>query len=291
VIPVLAAVQADTAQVLNLESFLATKELNDVVRGIFLLVVGIPGVWMVSGWVRRWASRAYSPQRGLVLEKVLFYPSFLVIVITALSHLGFQLAPLMGAAGIMGIAIGFASQTSVSNIISGFFLIAEEPFAVNDVIQVGDLTGQVLTIDMLSVKLRTFDNKLVRIPNETLVKSQVTNATRFPIRRMDIPVSIAYKENLGRVRDVLLEVAERNPRILLEPEPLVIFQGYGDSSVDLLFTAWTRTQGWLEVKNLAYEEIKERLDAEGIEIPFPHVTIYTGTVTDPFPIRVVKDDQ
>jgi len=194
---------------------------------------------------------------------------------------------LMGAAGIMGIAMGFAAQTSVSNIISGFFLLAEEPFKVDDIIEVGDVQGLVMTVDMLSVKIRTFDNKLVRIPNETLVKSQVTTVTRFPIRRMDLLVGVAYKENLGRVKEVLLDVAEGSPHVLMEPEPLVIFVGYGQSSIDFKFAVWAKSEQYLEVKNQLLEDIKARFDGEGIEMPFPHRTLYAGSVTDPFPVRVV----
>src|SRR5699024_2454555 len=118
---------------------------------------------------------------------------------------GISLAPLLGAAGIAGVALGFASQTSVSNIISGLFLIAESPFKVDDIITVKSTTGVVLSIDILLVKLRTFDNQYVRIPNETLIKTEVTNITRFPIRRLNTTISVAYKEDIGQVREILME--------------------------------------------------------------------------------------
>ncbi len=260
-------------------------------RSALLLAVGLPAAWVVSRWIRGYATRLYNPQKGLIAGKLVFYPFALVILISVLRELGFSLAPLLGAAGILGIALGFASQTSVSNIISGFFLLAEEPFKVGDVITVGDVTGSVLTIDMLSVKIRTFDNKMVRIPNEALVKSQVTTVTRFPIRRVDLPVGVAYREDIGRVRRILLEVAEANPLVLMEPEPLVIFQGYGNSSIDFLFAVWAKRESWLAVKNQISEDVKVRFDEEGIEIPFPHVSVYAGSVTEPFPVRILKEGE
>ncbi len=262
-----------------------------LLRSALLLVVGIPGAWILSRWARGYATRLYNAQKGLITGKLVFYPLALVIIVSVLRELGFSLAPLLGAAGILGIALGFASQTSVSNIISGFFLLAEEPFRVGDVISVGDVIGAVLTIDMLSVKIRTFDNKMVRIPNETLVKSQVTTVTRFPIRRVDVKVGVAYKEDIGRVRRILLEVADANPLVLMEPEPLVIFQGYGSSSIDFLFAVWAKKESWLTVKNTITEDVKVRFDAEGIEIPFPHVSLYAGSVTEPFPVRILRDDE
>lgn len=262
-----------------------------VIRAALLAFLGVPVVWGVSRWMRRLVSARYNPQKGLIVSKLVFWPLVLIIAVSILKELGFSLAPLLGAAGILGVALGFASQTSVSNIISGFFLLGEEPFKVGDVIQVGDVTGSVLTIDMLSVKIRTFDNKMVRIPNESLVKSQFTNITRFPIRRVDVPVGVAYREDIGRVRQILLEVASDNPHVLMEPEPQVMFEGYADSSVNFKFAVWARRESFLAVRNAITEDVKVRFDAEGIEIPFPHVSLYAGSETDPLPIRLVKEEE
>jgi small-conductance mechanosensitive channel len=265
-------------------------EPGPLIRAALLLFVGIPAIWALSRWMRGHISGRYDAQKGLVVHKVVFWPLALIIAVSVLKELGFSLAPLLGAAGILGIAIGFASQTSVSNVISGFFLLGEETFKVGDTIQVGDMEGVVLTIDMLSVKVRTFDNRMVRIPNEALVKSQFTNVTYFPIRRVDMPVAVAYKEDMGRVRQVLLDVAKDNPNVLMEPEPLVIFQGFGDSSFNFKFAVWVRQDSYLSVRYGIAEDVKRRFDAEGIEIPIPHVSLYTGRETEPFPVRLLKED-
>lgn len=257
-----------------------------LVRAALLAFGGIPLVWAASRWIRARVTDRYNAQKGLIVGKVVFWPLALIIAVSILRELGFSLAPLLGAAGIMGVAIGFASQTSVSNVISGFFLLGEEPFKVGDIITVGDVTGFVMTIDMLSVKIRTFDNRMVRIPNEALVKAQFINNTFFPVRRLDIPVGVAYKEDIGRVRRVLLGVARDNPYVLMEPEALVIFQGYGASSIDFTLAVWARRESFLDVRNSITEDVKRRLDAEGIEIPFPHVSVYTGSETAPFPVRI-----
>ena len=290
VLSAMAALQAAQAEAPDLWSMAnIVADPAPFVRAALLLFAGMPLAWALSRWVRGYVTRLYNPQKGLIIGKLVFWPIALILAVSVLRELGFSLAPLLGAAGIMGVALGFASQTSVSNIISGFFLLAEEPFMVGDVINVGDVTGSVLTIDMLSVKIRTFDNKMVRIPNETLVKAQFTNVTRFPIRRVDVPVGVAYKEDVGRVRQILMDVADRNPNVLMEPAPQVMFTAYGSSSIDFKFAVWTRRESWLAVKNSITEEVKLRLDAEGIEIPFPHVSLYTGSVTEPFPIRIEGD--
>lgn len=257
------------------------------IRALLLIFVGTPTLVGAARALRAWVGKKYTPQQGMVAGKILLYPGLLLILVSALHQLEFSLTPLLGAAGIVGIALGFASQTSVSNVISGFFLIAERPFEVDDLIQVGETTGRVLSIDTLSVKLRTFDNRFVRIPNETIVKSQVTTITRFPIRRLDLNIGVAYKESMEHVRRVLLDVVKENPQALMEPAAAVFFDGYGDSALELRLAVWATRENFIALKNSILEEIKVRFDEEGIEIPFPHRSLYTGSVTDPFPVRVV----
>lgn len=272
---------------IDIGQYLTADNLFVILRLILLIFIGLPIFYFLSRWLRKYLVKKISAQQAMVVEKLVFYSGILIIVISILNDFGFKLSHLLGAAGILGIAIGFASQTSVSNIISGFFLIGEKPFGVNDVIKVGDTTGEVLSIDMLSVKLRTFNNRFVRIPNETLIKSEITNITKFPIRRVDLNIGVAYKEDIGKVRTVLLEIAQKNPLCLNEPEPIIILDGFGNSSVDIFFGIWASSQDWLQLKNSITEEIKLRFDSEGIEIPFPHISLYAGSKTDPIPVRVV----
>lgn len=226
----------------------------------------------------------------MLVRRITFYTIVGLFGASALVELGFDLGILLGAAGILTVAIGFASQTSASNVISGLFLLAERPFAVGDIIRIGTTTGEVVSIDLLSVKLRTFDNLFVRLPNETMIKSEITNLQRYPIRRADLQVGVAYKEDLDRVRTVLMEVADRNPLCLEEPAPLLIFRGFGTSSVDYQFSVWAKTEQFLALRNTLPAEIKAAFDEHGIEIPFPHQSLYAGSATDPLPIRLVADD-
>lgn len=151
--------------------------------------------------------------------------------------------------------------------------------------------GEVVSIDPMSVKLRTFDNLFVRIPNESVIKSEVTNISHFPIRRYDLQLGVAYRSDLGHVRDVLLGVAERNKRCLEEPAPLVIFQGYGESSMNLQFSVWAAQEDWLELRNRIAEETKEAFDEAGIEIPFPQRTLTAAPDGPPMPVRVVQSSE
>lgn len=265
--------------------------LAPTLRIIALIVVGFPLVFSLAALAGGAARKRFTPQATMLIRKGIMYFGSTAIIIGVLKQSGFELTALLGAAGIAGIAIGFASQTSVSNIISGLFLISEKPFEVGDIIQVGSTKGVILSIDLLSVKLRTFDNHLIRIPNETLIKNEVRNITRFPIRRLDIHIKVAYKENVDKVRTALIDIAEKNPFCLDEPEPAVRFDNFGDSSLEFLFAVWCVREDYLKLKNKIMQEIKERFDSEGIEMPFPHRTLYAGSVTTPLPIRLVEGRQ
>lgn len=264
--------------------YLTGPRAATLLRAAIKLCVGLLlGRFAGKALVRLFAGEA-DAHRAMIIRRASFYGIVGLFTASALTELGFDLRVLLGAAGILTVAIGFASQTSASNIISGLFLLGERPFGVGDIIKVGNTVGEVLTIDLLSVKLRTLDNLFVRIPNETLIKTEVTNIRYFPIRRINMQVGVAYREDMREVREVLLEVADRNPLCLEEPAPQVMFQGFGESSLNHEFRIWAKTENFLELRNTIPIEIKEAFDERGIEIPFPHRTLYTGSETDPFPV-------
>ncbi len=269
----------------DIANFLSSEKMWSMARAVVLVIVGIALAKLVSSTIAKVVGKKTDSHRSMLLRRGSYYLILILFLISALHELGFNLGVLLGAAGILSVAIGFASQTSASNLISGLFLVAERPFSVGDVIRAGTTTGEVLSIDLLSVKLRTFDNLFVRIPNESLIKSEVTTLTRFPIRRIDVQVGVAYKEDLKKVRGLLDQVADKNPLCLEEPKPIYIFLGFGDSSLNIQYSVWAKRENFLELKNSIHEEIKNAFDENGVEIPFPHRTIYTGSVTEPFPVR------
>ncbi|MGD8428896.1 MAG: mechanosensitive ion channel family protein [Ectothiorhodospiraceae bacterium] len=262
-----------------------------LVRAAVILAAGTVLGRLVAGGISRALAEQLDGHQRMLARRIAFYVILGIAVASALHQLGFQLGVLLGAAGVFSVAIAFAAQTSASNLISGLFLVAERPFSVGDVIRVGSTTGEVLSIDLLSVKLRAFDNTFVRIPNETIVKSEVATLTRFPIRRVDLQLGVAYREDIDRVREVLMEVADREPLCLEEPPPLFIFTAFGESSIDMQFSVWALRENFLEVKNRIQLAIKRRFDEEGIEIPFPHRSLYAGSMTDPFPVKIVAEPE
>lgn len=267
---------------------LTSGRILAVARAVTFLVVGLLLARVLAGAAARLAAGRFGAQGAMVSRRATFYGVAFLAGVSALHELGFHLSVLLGAAGVLTVALGFASQTSASNLISGLFLVAERAFVVGDTIEVESVVGEVLSIDMLSVKVRTFDNRLVRVPNETLIKSRVTTLTHFPIRRMDLQLGVAYREDLARVREILLAAARRTPEILEEPEPLFLFLGFGDSSLNIQFSAWTPRESHFRIKTDFLMLVKQELDRNGVEIPYPQVALWAGSGSAPIPVRVAE---
>ena len=176
-------------------------------------LVTIAVFWLLYRVIRRIIRRVpetkLPPQSRSAVEKAVKYILFLFCAFYLLGIFGVKLTALLGAAGIAGIAVGFAAQTSFSNIISGFFFLSEKTVKVGDYITVDTIAGTVDSVDLLSVKIHTPDNQLVRIPNETIIKSNLQNSTYFPIRRLSVSVSVAYDTPLEKAAELLLQVPPR----------------------------------------------------------------------------------
>jgi small-conductance mechanosensitive channel len=271
-----------------LQDFLATELPWKILGAVVILIGGIIAVAILSRASLAIFGERLGPQGTMVVKKLVRYIGYAFAFILALNHMGLNLGAVLGAAGVAGIAVGFAAQTSLSNIISGFFMIGERPFELGDIIEVDGIAGTVDTIGLLALTLRTFDNRSVRIPNETLVKTKLINITRHPIRRFNLDIGVAYDENIGHVLKVMQEVAETNLQCLNEPDPLIIFTGFGDSSLNFLLGAWCIQEDYGTLRNTLPRELKERFDKENIEIPFPHMTLAAGKALGPIPVDVIS---
>lgn len=259
------------------------ETIEKLLRIGIILVVGIVIITIISAITNKLLPAKMTQQRQMLIKRFFRYTLIVILFLIIVSELKIDLTAIFGAAGVIGIVIGVASQTSIGNIVSGFFLVSEKPFEIGDLIKIGDKTGTVYSIDLLSIKIKTFDNLLLRIPNQTVISSEVTNVTRFPIRRLDFDLNVAYKEDLEKVKQILERVVKRNPLCLDEPEPIIVFKTFGPSGINILLGVWFEKANYLKVKNSVFQEVKLAFEAEGIEIPFPHLSIYAGETTKPFP--------
>ncbi len=270
----------------NASEYFSGHHLMNILIVVVTVFAGLFLVKLLQKVIIRTLKGRVSEQLEMVIKKTIFYSGLIIVVLIVFNQLGFKLTAVLGAAGIAGIAVGFAAQTSVSNIISGLFLISENAFSVGDLVEVNSTKGTVLGIDLLSVKIRTFDNCFVRVPNEVFIKSQVVNYTRFPVRRVDVEVGISYSDDIEKVNKLLIEIARANSFCLDDPEPIFILKGFGSSSIDIILGLWCVKEDFLKLRNSMIIDIKKGFDAEGIEIPLPYITVTSGKSTEAVPLNV-----
>lgn len=250
-----------------LENQEALATVVGLLRGLAILVAGGVLALVVSRVARRFAVDRFTPAQAEVAGRLAFWGVLAIGVLSALREVGFDLSIFVGAAGLLTVAVGFASQTSASNLISGLFLLFERPFSIRDTIRVGQTTGEVVSIDLLSVRLRTFDNLLVRVPNETLLKSEITNLSFFPLRRFDLQVTVGFDADLEHVRERLCAIADEDRRILDEPKTVAHFLAFNERGAQFQLSVWVPRESFLEVKNELPLRLQRTLKDEGVLLP------------------------
>lgn len=251
--------------------------VGNIVRIGILLFVGIPLVKWCSGVCAALCSKRLSHHIGVLVGRIIFYSGIVFIGVTILHELGFNVTALLGAAGVLGVAVGFASQTSISNIISGFFLVLERPFSIGDTIKSDDMVGVVESIDLLSVSIRTLDNKSVRLPNEIVLKHHLTNLTYYSTKRIDCALSVAYTEDIEHVKSKIYEVIRSNQLFLREPAPVVLMQKIGQHDYDTEIRTFLMVRVWVDKDKFTFapgilmQQLKDQFDKHNCVITVTHI--------------------
>lgn len=191
----------------------------------------------------------------------------------ALPSFDIDVSQLLVIGGTAGLIIAFASQKIVSNLGSGAFLLVERPVKIGDNISVGSTQGTVHQIRVLSTIIKTFEGVYVRIPNETIFNSEITNFVASPARRFEYRVSIAYRADAAAAIAAISELLANHPFVLKNPAPSVYVDSLADSGVEIVVRIWAPSKVWWSVRTEMLERIKQLLDGMGIEIPFPQRVI------------------
>ena len=262
-----------TTLTLMLQDFVAffrQPQLFEIIKMVSYIILGIFITLYVCRLVGKTSEKHISAHHSQLLRRLTFYIGLILSFVFPLKISGIDVTALLSAAGIAaGIitaAIAFASQTSISNFLSGVFLIAEKPFEVGDYVVVNDTLGEVLSIDLLSVKLRTKDNIFVRIPNELLLKSQFDNVTRFPIRRFDIKIHVSFSEDLSNLKKILLNAARQNALSLTTPAPEFNIVSIEDGTVLIKFSVWGKQSSFTALETNIQMDIHSALQAHNIKL-------------------------
>lgn len=267
----------------------------DVLTGILVFVIG----FFVTRWFQRWLDGSVMT-RGRVdagvrnsIKTVVGYTGIAIAILIGVSAAGINLSSLALVAGGLSLGVGFGLQNIVSNFVSGLILLVERPFKSGDWIVAGGVSGTVKKISVRATEIETFQRQSVILPNSELINSAVGNWThKNRLGRVDIPVGVSYSANPRRVYEILMEIAKAHPTILKNPEPMVYFAGFGDSSLDFevrFFLADVMSQ--LAIQNDIRFAIYDRLKEEGIEIPFPQRDLHirtSGDIAEPKPPKKTR---
>ena len=192
------------------------------------------------------------------------------VFIAVLNRFGVQTASIIALLGAAGLAVGLALQGAMSNLAAGVMLLIFRPYKVGDFIDAAGRFGNVVEIDMFTTILQTFDHQQIIIPNSQIWGEQIINHSHHQIRGVDMHVGVAYGEDTDKVRRVINTVLKQHPHVLDSPSPFVEVETLNDSSVDFLVRPFCQGEHYFDVLYSFPEQIKKALDAENIEIPFPH---------------------
>lgn len=261
---------------------------TDLIHASILIIAGFMLAHIARSTVLRIYQLNSSGRYTRLIGKLTYFPILFLFLTSAIRAMGFDLQILLGATGILTVALGFASQTSVANLVSGLFLVAERSFNVGDTININDTIGEVLTVDLLSVKLRQADNTMVRIPNEVMIKTQFINLTRFPTRRIDCVLSVSTQNNVAQIRALLLKLANDEPLCLQNPAPILEIKEITDNALHLQFSVWTIQKDFTLVKNRIQEKMLEVLNKQGIFVSSPSTVIELSSGNKPIPVTLIQ---
>ncbi|PSW07859.1 mechanosensitive ion channel protein [Photobacterium rosenbergii] len=214
------------------------------------------------------------------LHSLVRYLLFVIVLIAALGRVGVQTASVVAVIGAAGLAVGLALQGSLSNFAAGVLIVAFRPFKSGDFVEIGGVSGSVESIQVFSTILNTPDNKMVVVPNASVIGGPITNYSRHKTRRIDLVIGVSYDADLKHTKAVLNRVIEADDRILKDPEPTVGVLALADSSVNFAVRPWVNTSDYWAVYFDLMQAIKEELDKENIGIPYPQMDVHLNKVLE-----------
>ncbi|WED23264.1 small-conductance mechanosensitive channel MscS [Vibrio sp. JC009] len=206
------------------------------------------------------------------------YLLFIIVLIAALGRVGVQTASVVAVIGAAGLAVGLALQGSLSNFAAGVLIVAFRPFKSGDYVEIGGVAGSVESIQIFQTVLKTPDNKMVVVPNGGVIGGPIVNYSRHDTRRVDLVIGVSYSADLNKTKEVIGSVLAADERILKDPAVTIGVSELADSSVNFVVRPWVKTADYWGVYFDTLQAIKEALDKEGIEIPFPQMDVHLNKV-------------
>ncbi len=176
--------------------------------------------------------------------------------------------------GAAGFVIAFALQDSLGNVASGLMILFFRPFDIGDIVEAGGVSGTVTSLNLVATTIRTFDNKEMIVPNNSIFGNVITNSTSVNKRRVDMEFGIGYDDDINQTLSILEDIVSNHPKILKDPAPTIRVNTLMDSSVNIICRPWTGSDDYWSVYWDITEAVKTRFDAEGVGIPYPQQDVH-----------------
>ncbi|MEL6360150.1 MAG: mechanosensitive ion channel domain-containing protein [Pseudomonadota bacterium] len=272
----------DITQNVDTLATMATESIETLMplafNAIGALAVFIVGIW-IAGRIRNGAKAYFKKTSHFdetlesFLSSLIYYAAVALVVITTLGVFGVPTTSFAAILGAAGLAIGLALQGTLGHIASGVMLLAFRPFGVGNYVKAGGHEGTVKEVNLFTTVLATVDNKKVIIPNGEVWSGSVINYSAYPKRRVDLTFGVSYNDDLQKAMTTIKSVVDADTRIDQDPAPTIAVDNLGDSSVDIICRVWVDSGNYFPVKWDLTQKVKERLDSDGITIPFPTQTL------------------
>lgn len=246
-----------------------------LIWSLIFLFIGLKVIGVLRRILRGALERS-SVDTGVVqfLDAFVKIAAYAVLILTLLARFGVQTTSFITLLGSAGVAIGLSLQGSLSNFAGGILILLLKPFVVGDYIVACGCEGTVTEISLFATTLHTADNRNVVIPNGTLSNSNIIDNSANETRRVDMTVDVAYNSDLKHAREVIESILSADEKVLKDPAPTVAVDALGDSGITILIRPWVKTEDYWEVKWRILEQVHNRLNEEGIDIPFPQMTVH-----------------
>jgi small conductance mechanosensitive channel len=244
----------------------------------FLAIMAV--FWVLAGLLSAVVRKVIERHKGLsdllknFLNKTIRRTILAIGLLVALSTLGVNVGALLALIGGSAFIIGFALQDTLGNFAAGLMLLIYRPFDVGDVVEVGGVSGKVDSVSLVSTTIKTFDNKVVLVPNNSVWGQVITNATASDERRVDMVFGVGYGDDLAKAQAILEKIVAAQDQVLKDPEPVVKVHELADSSVNFICRPWAKTSDYWDVYWDITRKVKEEFDSNGISIPFPQQDVH-----------------
>lgn len=248
--------------------------LGDLLAIVIILIAAIVIGKLVTVYLKRALSDRVPKSELNVLLRATNYLIILLGLAAAAPYFEVNLSGLLVAGGVAGVVIGFASQSVVSNLVSGLFLIVERPIKIGDSINIGDVTGNVEEIRVISTIVSSTDGTYTRIPNERVFTSNINNYVANAARRVEYTVGIGYRNDADSAISLIKDLLSGEPFVLRNPAPQVFVEKLGTSTVNIRVYFWAPSSEWMDIKSRLLWRIKQTLEAHDIELPYPQTVVH-----------------